>query len=310
MLCKYILLMVARVKFAEKLNPAASYRLQKALTLHRRKHGGPSRPGKKNNVTMKKIVAIIAFLSLVLSVGAQDENLRFGFQLSPTFSWMNANTRTINSSGTNVGLKMAMIGEFFFRENYAFTTGLGLAFNQGGTLQYERAGCYWPNSDLGLADDPVYGCPVLLPRRDTLSAPSGGAKLKYNIQYLEIPLGLKMRTREFGYIRYFLEPAITLAFNTQATGAAKGPNVGNDIEKINIRGDVNTFNVSWGIGAGLEYSLTETTALVGGLVFQMGFADVTEDGAPIVDDESGDLSRTEDSIGKVHNITLKLAVMF
>lgn len=259
---------------------------------------------------MKKIVATIVFLSIVLFAGAQDENLRFGFQLSPTFSWMNANTRTVNSSGTNLGLKMAMIGEFYFRENYAFTTGLGLAFNQGGTLLHERAGCYWPNSDLGLPADPEYGCTILLPRQDTLSAPTGGAKLKYNIQYLEIPLGLKMRTREFGYLRYFLEPAITLGFNTQATGAVKGPNVGNDVEKINIRGDVNSFNVSWGLGGGLEYSISETTSLVGGLAFQIGFADVTEDGARVIDVQSGDLDRTDNSIGKVHNITLKLAVMF
>ena len=259
---------------------------------------------------MKKIVAIIAFLSAALGSSAQDENLRFGFQLSPTLSWMNANTRTINSSGSNLGIKMAMIGEFYFRESYAFTTGLGLAFNQGGTLQYERPGCYWPNSDLGLPADPVYGCTMLLPRRDTVSAPNGGAKLRYNIQYLEIPLGLKMRTREFGYLRYYLEPAITLGFNTQATGAVKGPNVGDDVEKINIRGDVNSFNVSWGVGAGVEYSISESTSLVGGLAFQLGFADVTEDGAPVIDDQSGDLTRTENAIGKVNNITLKLAIMF
>lgn len=259
---------------------------------------------------MKKIVGIAIFLCTAATVLAQGEGIRFGFQLSPTFSWMTASTNRINPSGTNLGLKMAMIGEYYFRENYAFTSGLGFAFNQGGTLQYERAGCYWNNSDLGLPEDPVYGCTVLLPRKDTVNIPQGGAKLKHKIQYLEIPLGLKMRTREFGYIRYFIEPAITFGIKTQATGSASGPGIGGDVEKINIKREVNSMNMSWGLGGGLEYFISESTSLVGGLAFQVGFLDITEDGAPVVNPETGALDSRDDSIGKTHNITIRLAVMF
>ena len=84
----------------------------------------------KNCIMMKKIVAIAAFLSLSLSMIAQDD-IRFGFQLSPSFSWMNTNVSKINPSGTNLGLKLGMTGEYYFRENYAFTSGIGFYFNNG-----------------------------------------------------------------------------------------------------------------------------------------------------------------------------------
>jgi hypothetical protein len=255
---------------------------------------------------MKKIAVLLAFFSLITTLAAQGD-LRFGFQLSPTFSWMSANTNQVNSSGTNLGLKMAMIGEFYFQENYAFTTGLGFAFNQGGTLQYEQGGCYWPNSDLTL---PTQTIPTGESSTEDCVLLPDGVKLKYKVQYLEIPVGLKMRTREFGYMRYYLEPALTLGFKTQTTGSVKGRNIGNDVEKINIKREVNGLNLAWGVGAGVEYSLSENTSLVGGLAFQVGFADVTDDGARMFNPQTNFYDRRESSAGKVSNLTIRLAVMF
>ncbi|HQU60765.1 MAG TPA: PorT family protein, partial [Saprospiraceae bacterium] len=90
---------------------------------------------------MKKIVAIPAFLVLsLIMLHAQNGNVRFGFQLSPAFSWMSTSTNKINTNGTNLGLKLGMVGEFYFQENYAVTSGLGFFFNTGGTLLQERPG--------------------------------------------------------------------------------------------------------------------------------------------------------------------------
>jgi len=254
----------------------------------------------KNNRKMKKIAAIAAFLTFFLTTTSGQENLRFGFQLSPTFSWMTANTNKVNGSGTNLGLKMGMIGEYYFRENYAFSSGIGFGFNQGGVLQHERKGCYWPNSDLGLPIDTAAGCAVL----------PEGTRLRYKLQYLEIPIGLKMRTNEIGYVRYFLEPALTLGFKTQATGSAEGRGLGNDLEKLNIKSEVNGVNLSWGLGVGLEYYLSENVALVGGLAFQTGVSDVTKDGAVVYNEQTEQYDLRENSIGKIHNIIIRMAVMF
>lgn len=241
---------------------------------------------------MKKIVAIAAFFIVFQTISSAQNDIRFGFQVSPVFSWMNSSDNRINPSGTNLGLKLGMMGEYYFRENYAFTGGLGFAFNHGGTLQHDFGGSYWTRSDLGNA-------------LDTLPA---GVNLKYGIQYVEIPVGLKMRTREFGYLRYFIHPELTIGLKSQARGTIQGVGVGDDAEKINIRKEVNGLNLAWGLGAGIEYSLSESTSLVGGLAFQVGFTDATDDNGIVFDDNRG--NRKEDSKGKVNAITLRIGVMF
>ncbi len=246
---------------------------------------------------MKKIVALTAFFAALTLILPAQEDIRFGFQLSPTFSWMNTSSNRINPSGTNLGLKMGMIGEFYFRENYAFVSGIGFGFNHGGTLQHEIGGTYWTKTELPT---------------DTLGGQSSGVKLKYGIQYVEIPLALKMRTREFGYLRYFLQPAITMGFKTQAQGKVIGePNVDSE-EKFNIRREVNAINLSWGLDGGIEYTLSESTSLVAGLGIQVGFTDVTDDNGTVFDTRRGwpDRNPEEDSKGKVNAFILRLGIMF
>lgn len=240
---------------------------------------------------MKKLIAMAAFVVTVLSAQAQND-VRFGFQASPSFSWMVANTSRINPSGSNLGLKLGMLGEFYFRENYALSLGLGFAFNHGGTLLHEYGGEYWIHSDLS-------------PSQDTLP---NNVKLKYGIQYLEIPVGLKMRTREFGYLRYYIEPAITLGFKTQARGQIEGVGVSTNDEKIDIRKEVNGLSLSWGIGGGIEYSLSDNTSLIGGLVFQTAFTDATDDSGIVFDPDRG--NRKETSKANVNVLTIRIGVMF
>ena len=185
-----------------------------------------------NNVKRAALVALFCGLGGIILHSQTD--LRFGFQLSPTFGWMNTNENYINrSDGPNLGLKLAVLGERYFRENYAVTFGIGFAFNMGGTLLYEYPGKYWTRSDLGTGLDTLSGKP----------------KLKYSVNYLEIPLGLKMRTREFGYFRFFGEPMVVLGFKNQSTGRIKSVT---DAEDINIKKEVNGLNLSWGLGGGAE----------------------------------------------------------
>lgn len=242
---------------------------------------------------MKKIVIALVFFAIAQIQGyAQEGDMRFGIQLSPSFSWMNTNDTRINRTSTNLGMKLGMLAEYYFRENYALSSGIGFAFNHGGTLLFEYGGNYWKNSNLG-------------PELDSLP---DGVKLKYGLQFVEIPLYLKMRTREFGYMRYFLEPGIMMGFRSQARGSITGRGIGDQAKEFDIRRDVNALNLAWGLTGGFEYSLTETTSLIGGLGFQVGFADVTEDKGTIFDPQRG--NQLENSKGKVSAITLKIGLLF
>lgn len=227
---------------------------------------------------MKKIVLSASFLLAfgwsIAQSNFDASNLRFGLQLSPTFSWMQSDLSEVNRNGVNLGLKLAMMGEYYFAENYAFTSGLGFAFNHGGTLRHDPVGEYWKTGEsLQFAD------------------------LKYSVQYIEIPLGLKMRTKEFGYIRYYGEPFVMLGFRSQARGDIKDT----EFNDIDIQEYVTGAGLSWGIGVGIEYSISDSSALIGGLYFQNMFTDMTkEDTSNTVNDGSANFDA----------LTIRLGILF
>ena len=213
---------------------------------------------------MKNLVVVFFLAGLSFGLSAQND-IQFCFQLSPTISWLTTNDNKINSNGPNLGLQLGMIGEFYFRENYSLATGIGFHFNAGGKLFYEETidtvGIW---TEANIPGDNIY---------------EGGTDFKYSIQYVEFPIGLKLRTREFGYLRYYV-----------------------------IQSAVNLLNISWGIGAGMEYTVSSNTALVGGIAFQTGFTDVTKDKNTTL--VSGGRQSEEDSKGKLNSIVLRLGVMF
>lgn len=243
---------------------------------------------------MKKIVFLFSILILAgVELSAQSA-FRFGFQLSPNFTWIGNNERTINGNGSNLGLKVGVIGEKFLsaQDNYLLTFGIGFAFNQGGTLKHDIGGDFWTNS---------------LDEGDPLRTLPDGVNLKYGIQYIELPLGLKMRTQEFGYLRYFVEPAFTLGIRTQARGSIDGAS-GLSAEDIDIKKDVSFLNLSLGIGAGVEYSIGENLSLIGGLAFQSGFTDISNNDGQ--QKAAGQEPVSEDSKAKINSLTIRIGVMF
>lgn len=242
---------------------------------------------------MKKNILFLALIFCLISVSSAQENIRFGFQASPSFSWMTTSTSSINpTNGPNLGLKLGMIGEYYFQENYAAVSGIGFHFNAGGTLLHKYGGTYWTESDL----------PSSL---DTLS---NNVKLKYSIQYLEIPFGLKMRTKEFGYLRYYMTPQITAGFKTQSRGIVDDQGLtGENEEKYNIKREVTGLSLSWGLGAGIEYSISESSSLVAGLLMQFSFIDATKDGGTVFHPDG---NKSENSKGLMRSISLQIGIIF
>lgn len=242
---------------------------------------------------MKKIVILLCLFGLFFTKGNAQNEIRFGFQFSPTFSWLQADAKRINKTGGIIlGAKLGAVGEYYFRENYSIASGIGFAFNHSGRLKYQDSGAYWVNSDLSV------------PGLDTLDA---GSTLKFNLQYVEIPVSLKLRSGYFGTYRIYAElPMLYLGFRTQAKGSISGNSI--DTEKELIKDDVSFFNLSWGLGGGIEYELGSKTALVAGLYYQQGFTDVTKNDGFTID--STGLIKKENSKGTIGAFIIRLGVMF
>jgi hypothetical protein len=241
---------------------------------------------------MKHLLIIVLFAVIFPSEGllAQEsfQNIRFGPEVSPHISWLSTNDNQINGAGNNFGLKLGLMGEYYFTENYALTGGLGLAFNTGGTLKHDIGGNLLSRSELSMPN-----------LRDL----DDGAEIDYSMQFVEIPIGLKMKTRKFGYISYYAHlPVFTLSILTRSRGDILASNASSTNE--NISRDTRFFNISWGFGGGAEYSVSPETSFVFGLYYQQSIIDVTRDKGT---QRTGD---REDSKGSFGIVSLRVGVLF
>jgi len=235
-------------------------------------------------------IVMISVIFTSAAAIAQDgfKNIRFGPEVSPQLSWLSTNDNQINSESYNFGLKLGLMGEYYFTENYAITGGLGLAFNTGGVLKHDIGGDLLGRSELSLP---------------TLNNLDDGAEIDYNMQFVEIPVGLKMKTRKFGYISYYAHlPIFTLGILTRSRADIMASNVSSTNK--NISKDTRFFNISWGFGGGMEYSLSPETSFVFGLYYQQSIIDVTRDKGT---QRTGE---REDSKGTFGIVSLRVGVLF
>lgn len=240
-------------------------------------------------------------------VSAQNSNLRLGFQISPTITKMKTDDSTIDSKGGNLGIRIGALGEYYLSENIALTSGLNLSFHQGGKLIHTIGGNFFPNSTL--SNDVLNTGDKPLPE---------GVKLTYSLQTLDIPFSLKLRTKEIGYFRPYIElPMLRFSFTTQARGDIEGAGVSS--EKENIRKDVAFANLSIGAGIGTEYAISESMSFVFGIYLNSTQIDVTSNEAYKAfanpNDTPGNpdddfIRQDEDSKGKISGWTVRMGILF
>lgn len=194
---------------------------------------------------------ILSVILLASSVQIFGQGLSFSVVVDPQISWMNSDSRRVERDGTNFGIGGGLVMDNYFQENYAFSTGL-LIGTTGGTLKY-----------LDSLEFQFAGT------RDTLPA---GTSVRYKMQYLTIPISLKLKSNEIGYIKFYAHLGINSHINLKATGEV--PSAG--INGEDIRDEVGFFTMSYFIAAGIEYSLGGNTALLAGVYWTSGIWDVTK----------------------------------
>jgi hypothetical protein len=91
------------------------------------------------------------------------------------------------------------------------------------------------------------------------------------MQYIDVPLGLKLKTEELGYTTFFFQLGFNPMFNINAFSTSDDET----FDKENNREDTNLFNLGYHLGAGAQYRLGGSTALVGGVRWSSGLTDVT-----------------------------------
>lgn len=229
---------------------------------------------------MKKV--LLVFITALLMTNAFSQGFSGGFFVGPTTSWVSTDSRIITPEKVNLGYTFGATADIRFFDN--FDLSLGLRFNNiGGSLSFNHGA-------LGLTADEVN-----LP--DTLYS---GSSMKYNLNYLAIPVGFKGKTNEIGYITYFLKGGVTPMINTKAQGDIA------TFTDLIIDDHVKLFNLGWHIGGGIEYALAGSTRLLVEVIYTGGLVDFSDFEAFT----NEDMNETRNPKTTISDIHLKVGILF
>jgi len=228
---------------------------------------------------MKKFWIITSILLFSLyHANAQNgnvERIRFAIFVDPLISYFKTDLSRIAPDASRVGINFGLMMDKFFAEHYAFTTGISIQY-MGGTLNYQQG-----KDNFSCSNDTLRSLP-----RNTL--------VKYKLQYLHIPLALKLRTTEIGYFTYFAQLGLDPMINIKA--AADIASLGQ--KNIGVGDEIHFLYLGYHIGAGLEYRIVGNTKLMTGITYMNGFSDVT----------SNDGNSAEKTV--MHSFELRIGVIF
>ncbi|MEA3443310.1 MAG: porin family protein [Bacteroidota bacterium] len=232
---------------------------------------------------MKKSITLSILLIFCLSAWSQDteKRIRIGLELTPSLSWFKPDYKNVENDAIKLSNRIGVNLDYNFVHNYFVSTGVFLNW-QKGRLKYSEA-----NIPFSIDGDILYF---------NAAADSGKTvAIDYAMKYIEIPISLKLKTNEIGYMTYFAKFGLNTAFNISAFGNANQLAV----EEADFSKEVNFINVGYHIGGGVEYSLSSDFIFTGGLTFQQGFIDVT----------TNTDGRTKDKT-IMNNVRLNLGVFF
>lgn len=211
------------------------------------------------------LVMMATALFTAPSLLAQDDvGVRFGLKLSPNLSMLRSETKGIKASGNTFGYTFGLMAEFPIGStgNYRFATGLSLNQTGGKT-----------SSDFSYFSEPGQTNTLLRELETT-----------YKLQYIELPLTVKLMTNEIGYMRYFAQVGFSAGFNIRAKADMVTPvyiqNAPTLVEKFeeleneNIQDDINLFRAGLVVGAGAEYNFSGNTSLLFGITYNNGFTNI------------------------------------
>lgn len=196
---------------------------------------------------MRKNLFLVFFLIMSITSFSQ---VKLGFQFTPTLSTNrisnDSDTLSLETDGTGLRFAIGPIVDIGFTDNYFVSTGL--------LLVSKRAGL-----EANLAND---------------NNPSFTEE--YQLQYLQIPLSLKLLTNEVA-----IDKRIYFQFGTTLEFAVKDE----PEEKENfIVEDFKLFDSSLLLGIGLEYKIGVNTILFGGFSYHRGLLNSISDQVQLDDD--------------------------
>ncbi len=230
---------------------------------------------------MKKIVALLLTIAISqnsfgqVSVTEDNDikNFRFGLQVGTSFDWLNIDKENkFEKGGIGTGFDWGLQMEFKLNKTISVLTGVSLKSNTF-KLKYASASSfdttyYVLNKDDEFIDvKPTNFDTTVLSNTTNSTYWLKDRKIKAN--YVNIPIALKMKTNEIGYLTYYGQFGANFGFKTKARAfdqVAIMDSIGDPTptqatkEKIDLNSGVSPIRVGLLIGAGAEYNFSGSTS--------------------------------------------------
>jgi hypothetical protein len=206
---------------------------------------------------MRNVILIFAMLSCIAGYSQEvSRKFRFGLKAAPVVAWIKPDYRSlpdgysVEGGGLRFGFVWGPTAEWLLNETFIISTGADISYTSG----------------------------RLIGKVNTPTLAYDWEQL-YKMRFIDIPMMLKFRTKEIGYLRYFGLFGMGAGFRTSAK-TEFSTIIGNQ-ETIERNDEskkyVNLFRGSMLVGGGIEYNMAGNTSLVASIVFNNGLTNMIKD---------------------------------
>lgn len=202
-----------------------------------------------NRLPFRTLAVIV--LIIVTSRGFSQE-ITFSVHADPVITWLSSNSNEYTGEGVKAGVSMGMNVFYYFNENLAALSGIGFLSAGGRQSATEPHTMVFNN----------FTQPV-----------ASGEEMKYDLKYINIPLGIRLQTNQMNYFKYFTD----IGFDIRMLLKSSVDILSEEISDENAKKEVYGMNAGWHIYAGVEYELNMNLSVLGGIGYDQDFFDVTKD---------------------------------
>lgn len=209
----------------------------------------------------RKIILSTVLLVCVFSARLSAQKFQFGIHGMPLLSYVTTDDEDAETAA-KLKFGFGLITQYNFTDRYSLSTGIDI-LNRGGDITV----------------------------RDTTG--------NYSAGFVNIPIILKMRSKEVGYFTYYANFGGGLSFKTSEDVEFDPEFDKNKVSELDFY--VSGANITFAIGGGLEYNLGGSTSLI---------AEITYNRSLVDNFASDNIYLSSDAKYKLDYVALKVGVIF
>ncbi len=181
---------------------------------------------------MKKYLLLLLLPIMTVNVWAQNEKpFYLGLYASPNIMWFQSENNNVEPTQSKLGFSYGLLTDITLGDYYAIATGIEIA-QLGGKMNWSKLNILHSGN--------------------------------YTLQYVEVPIALKMQTAEINNMSFYGRFGGGMGINIAAKADI------NNVINQTVLDDVHLFRLFFSVGGGVEYTIAYNTKIFAGIVYKNG----------------------------------------